>query len=74
LAPLAKFADLAVPIEDQWRRHASLDVPYFLEPPPKPSVVWMERDLRGLTILAMPQDAIARHPSLKRAKDDTAQF
>ncbi len=34
----------------------------------------MERDLRGLTILAMPQDAIARHPSLKRAKDDAAQF
>jgi len=34
----------------------------------------MERDLRDLTILAMPQDAIARHPSLKRAKEDAAQF
>jgi hypothetical protein len=74
MATLAKFAVLAVAIEDQRRRQAFLDVPHVLEPPPKPSVVRMERDLPGVTVLAMPQDAVTRHPPLERSKDDAAQF
>jgi hypothetical protein len=51
-----------------------LDIPHILKPPPKPSVVGMERDLPGVTVLAMPQDAVTRHPPLESSKDDAAQF